>query len=83
MTPEEQVIAAVKEAVEKKGYQDKAAVDAAITEALKSYKPDSAAKLEDLEAELKAVKDAAVKQGEEMEKLRKRIYPLKIARKAV
>jgi HK97 family phage major capsid protein len=71
MTPEEQVIAAVKEAVEKKGYQDKAAVDAAISEALKSYKPDSAAKLSELENELKAVKDAAVKQGEEMEKLRK------------
>jgi HK97 family phage major capsid protein len=71
MTPEEQVIAAVKEAIEKKGYQDKAAVDAAITDALKSYKPESSEKMDALEAELKAVKDAAVKQGEELEKIKK------------
>lgn len=70
MTPEETIIAQVKEAIEKKGFTDKAAVEAIVTEALKNYKPESAEKVTELENQLKEVKDAAVKQGEEMNKIK-------------
>ena len=73
MTPEETIVAQVKEAIDKKGFTNKAAVEAIVAEALKNYKPESTEKVAELESALKEVKDAAIKQGEEMQKIGKQM----------
>lgn len=67
MTPEEKLVAELKEAIEKKGYSTAEDVTKAIDEALKSYKP---AEIEAAKQEIETLKSAMIKQGEEMERLK-------------